>query len=143
MSWHEQFGHLARTIETVFPNDKDLDELFELGRPLRVKLGLDLTSASVTIGNEVPLRILGRFQELGHVPVLILGDFTTLIGDPSGRDKTRPVLTPEQVEANSATWLEQIGKIVDIKKVEVYRNSEWFAGMSSADMLGLARQITV
>ncbi len=104
MAWREQFGQLARTIEGVFPGERDLDALFARGRPLRVKLGLDITSPSVTIGNEIQLRNLPRFQELGHQVVLILGDFTTLVGDPSGRDKTRPMLTPEQIEANSATW---------------------------------------
>jgi len=143
MSWREVFGQPARTVETVFPGDADLDALFTSGKTLRVKLGLDLTSTSVTIGNEIPLRILGRFQELGHKVVLILGDFTTLVGDPSGRDKTRPVLTPEQVDANSATWLDQIGKVLDVSRAEVRRNSEWFNKMDASGMLDLARQLTV
>lgn len=143
MSWRDEFGHLARTIDTVFPEERELDELLALGRPLRVKLGLDLTSPSVTIGNEIPLRILGRFQELGHVPVLILGDFTTLVGDPSGRDKTRPTLTPAQVEENSATWLDQIGKVLDVGQAEVRRNSEWLGKLTPHEILRLAGQLTV
>jgi tyrosyl-tRNA synthetase len=143
MSWRARFGPLARTIESVFPSEADLDGLFALGRPLRVKLGIDLTSTSVTIGNEIPLRILGRFQELGHTAVLILGDFTTLVGDPSGRDKTRPVLTPEEVERNGATWLGQIGKVFDVSRAEVRRNSEWLARLGPAEMLRLAGQLTV
>jgi tyrosyl-tRNA synthetase len=143
VNWREQFGHLARTIDTVFPEERELEELLALGRPLRVKLGLDLTSPSVTIGNEIPLRILGRFQELGHVPVLILGDFTTLVGDPSGRDKTRPTLTPEQVDENSATWLDQIGKVLDVEKAEVRRNSEWLGELTPHEILRLAGQLTV
>jgi len=143
MSWRVRFGPLARTIETVFPEERELDALLAEGRPLRVKLGLDLTSTQVTIGNEIPLRLLGRFQELGHTVVLILGDFTTLVGDPSGRDKTRPVLTREQVEANGATWLRQIGRVLDVSKAEVRRNSEWLAALGAADVVRLAGQLTV
>ena len=141
--WRDKFGQKARTVESVFPSEKDLDRLFALKRPLRVKFGIDLTSTSVTIGNEIPLRILGRFQELGHVAVLILGDFTTLVGDPSGKDRTRPVLTPEQVEANGATWLQQIGKVLDISRAEVRRNGEWLARLAPAEIVRLAGQLTV
>lgn len=143
MSWRERFGQLARTIETVFPHERDLEELLALGRPLRIKLGLDLTSTQVTIGNEIPLRIMGRFQELGHTPVLILGDFTTLVGDPSGRDKTRPQLSVEEVDRNGATWLTQIDGLIDVSRAEVRRNSEWLGRMNSHEMLALAGQLTV
>ena len=143
MSWRERFGPLARTIETVFPGDGDLDALFALGRPLRVKFGIDITSTSVTIGNEIPLRILARFQELGHVAVLILGDFTTLVGDPSGRDKTRPVLTSEDVARNGEGWLRQISGVLDVDRAEVRRNSEWLATLSTDEILKLAGQFTV
>ncbi len=143
MSWRETFGQLARTIDTVFPGDRDLDALFAKGRPLRVKLGIDITSTSVTIGNGIPLRILARFQELGHVAVLILGDFTTLVGDPSGRDKTRPVLTPEEVVQNGETWLEQIKGLLDLDRAEVRRNGEWLAKLDSSQLLTLSSQLTV
>lgn len=143
MSWREQFGRLARTIEAVFPNERELDALFALGRPLRVKLGLDITSPSVTIGNEIQLRNLRRFQELGHVPVLILGDFTTLVGDPSGRDKSRPQLTREQVAKNEQTWQDQIGGVLDVDKVEIRHNSEWLGRLGSEEILKLAGQLTV
>jgi len=143
MAWRERFGHLARTIETVFPGEAEMEALWALGRPLRVKLGLDLTSTSVTIGNEIPLRILGRFQELGHVAVVILGDFTALVGDPSGRDKTRPLLTPEDVARNGETWLQQIGKILDVKAAEVRRNSEWLSQLRPEEILRLAGNLTV
>ncbi len=143
MSWRDTFGPKARTVESVFPSEKDLDRLFAAKRPLRVKLGIDVTSTSVTIGNGIPLRILGRFQELGHTAVLILGDFTTLVGDPSGKDKTRPVLTPEQVEANGATWLAQIGSVLDVKRAEVRRNSEWLGRLGPAEIVRLAGQLTV
>ncbi len=143
MSWREALGPKARTIESVFPSEPDLDRLLATKRPLRVKLGIDLTSTSVTIGNEIPLRILGRFQELGHTAVLILGDFTALVGDPSGKDKTRPVLTPEEVDRNGATWLAQIGKVFDVPRAEVRRNSEWLARLGPAEILRLAGQLTV
>jgi len=143
MSWREQFGLLARTIETVFPAEQELEQLFGLGRPLRVKFGIDITSSEVTIGNAIPLRILGRFQELGHTAVLILGDFTTRIGDPSGKDKTRPVLTPEQIAANEKTWLDQIARVLNVEQAEVRHNSEWMEPMGSTALIQLAAQLTV
>jgi len=143
MSWRARFGQLARTVESVFPGDGELDALFAEERPLRVKFGIDITSTSVTIGNGIPLRILARFQELGHIAVLILGDFTTLVGDPSGRDKTRPILTPEDVERNGRTWLEQIAGVVDLDRAEVRRNSEWLAELDANDLLKLTSQLTV
>jgi tyrosyl-tRNA synthetase len=143
MAWRETFGPLSRTVESIFPSEGDLDHLLATGRPLRVKFGIDLTSTSVTIGNEIPIRILGRFQELGHKAVLILGDFTALVGDPSGRDKTRPVLTREMVEENGRTWLQQIGRIFDVKRAEVRRNSEWLARLTPEEIVRLAGQLTV
>jgi len=142
-SWREAFGPLQRTVETVFPSERELDALFGAKRPLRVKLGLDLTATQVTIGNEIPLRILRRFQDLGHVAVLILGDFTTLVGDPSGKDRTRPTLTREQVEANGSTWLAQIGTVLDLGRAEVRRNSEWLGNLPMEQVLRLCGQMTV
>ncbi len=130
-------------MESVFPGDEALSKLLSSGRTLRVKLGIDLTSTEVTIGNAIPLRILARFQELGHTAVLILGYFTTEVGDPSGRDKTRPVLTRAEVEENGKSWLDQIGKILDLDRAEVRKNSEWLDPLSSAEMVKLAGQMTV
>ena len=143
MSWREQLGHLSRTVENVFPGERDLDDLLAEKRTLRVKLGLDLTSTEVTVGNEIPLRILARFQELGHTAVLILGDFTTMVGDPSGRDKTRPQLTPEQIADNERTWLEQIAPVLDLERAEVRHNSEWLRKLTSDEMIRIAGQMTV
>jgi tyrosyl-tRNA synthetase len=143
MSWRERFGPPARTIEAVFPSEKDLDDLLDGGGTLRVKLGLDITAPQVHIGNEIQIRILARFQELGHRPVLILGDFTTLVGDPSGRDKSRPVLTPEQITENERTWLEQIGTVLDLAGAEVRHNSEWLGRLASREVVRLAGQLTV
>ncbi|MHC4933717.1 MAG: tyrosine--tRNA ligase [Planctomycetota bacterium] len=134
---------MARTIETVFPTDGDLDGLLAEGRTLRVKLGLDLTSPQVHIGNEIGLRLLARFQQLGHLPILILGDFTAQVGDPSGRDKSRPTLTAEQVAENERTWLDQIGTVLDIARAEVRHNSEWLGKLDANEIVTLAGQLTV
>jgi tyrosyl-tRNA synthetase len=133
---------LARTVEVVLP-EADLLRKLRRGTPLRCKLGLDLTSTTVHIGNGIPLWNLRRLQDLGHVAVLILGDYTAMVGDPSGKDKTRPMLGPAQVEANAATWLAQIGRILDLSRTEVHRNSEWFAGMPFLEVLRLSDRMTV
>lgn len=133
---------IARTVEAVLP-EADLLRKLRRGRPLRCKLGLDLTSTTVHIGNGIPLWNLRRLQDLGHTAVLILGDYTALVGDPSGKDKTRPMLGTEQVEANAATWLAQIGRILDLSRTEVHRNSEWFRTMPFLDVLRLSDRMTV
>src|SRR5262245_12034889 len=120
---------LARTVESVFP-EKDLVQKWKRGRPLRVKFGIDPTSTSVHVGNGIPLWNLRRLQDLGHHAVLIVGDYTATVGDPSGKDKTRPMLTLAQVEANFATWKEKIAKILDLGEGEVRRNSEGVAQMA-------------
>ncbi len=133
---------LARTVDTVFP-EKELLAKLKQGRPLRAKLGLDPTAPSVHIGNGIVLWNLRRLQDLGHQAVVILGDYTATVGDPSGKDKTRPMLTSAQIEANLSTWLEQMGRILDMSKVEVRRNSEWFSKMSFLDVLALTDRMTV
>jgi tyrosyl-tRNA synthetase len=133
---------IARTVETVLP-EADLVKKLRRGKPLRCKLGLDLTSTTVHIGNGIPLWNLRRLQDMGHVAVLILGDYTAMVGDPSGKDKTRPMLSTEQVEANAATWLAQIGRILDLPRVEVHRNSEWFSKMPFLEVLTLSDRMTV
>jgi len=122
-----------------------LAQAAEAGRPLRVKLGLDPTSPDIHIGHVVQLRQVRKFQDLGHQAVLIIGDYTARIGDPSGVNKTRPVLTAEQIDANAATYLEQAAKVLDTspQKLEVRRNSEWLDTLSFAEVLKLAAQMTV
>ena len=138
----DRLASLARTIETVIPEDELLRKLAR-GRPLRCKFGIDPTSPTVHIGNGIPLFNLRRLQDLGHQAVLILGDYTATVGDPSGKDKTRPMLTTEQIEAHLATWLDQLALILDMEKVEIRRNSEWFSGMSFLEVLSLTDRMTV
>ncbi|MDV7394917.1 tyrosine--tRNA ligase, partial [Arthrospira platensis SPKY1] len=112
-------------------------------RPLRVKLGVDPTRPDLTFGHMVVLNKLRQFQDLGHEAILIIGDFTTLIGDPSGRSATRPVLTAEEIRENAATYLDQAFMILDEERTTVRYNSEWFNKMGFEDCLKLARKMTV
>src|SRR5450755_2630109 len=115
------------------------------GRRLRVKLGLDPTASDLHLGHAVVLRTLRRFQDAGHVAVLILGDFTARVGDPSGRSATRPRLSREQVDEAAATYVEQLTRILDAdpSRLEVRRNSEWLDKMGIEDVLRLAARTTV
>jgi len=115
----------------------------EGARPLRVKYGMDPSAPDIHLGHCVPLRELRRFQDMGHQAVLIIGDYTAMVGDPSGKEKTRPQLTHEEVTENARTYLEQAGKVLDMSRVQVVRNSEWFHDLAFADMLKLCSQITV
>ena len=114
-------------------------------RQLRIKLGMDPTAPDLHLGHAVVLRKLRQFQDLGHRAVLIIGDFTAMIGDPTGKKKTRPVLSAQQVEENAKTYFAQAGKILDTsaEKLEIRRNSEWLSAMNFADALRLAQQMTV
>ena len=115
----------------------------ERGDRLRVKLGLDPTAPDLHVGHLVVLDTLRMFQEDGHTVVVIIGDYTALIGDPSGRSETRPVLTPEQVDANAETYFEQLDLVLDRTKIEVRHNSEWLAPMTAADILRLMAKATL
>lgn len=113
------------------------------GRPLRVKLGLDPSAPDIHIGHSVVLRKIRQLQELGHMAVIIIGDYTGMIGDPTGKSKTRKQLSREDVERNANTYMEQIFKIIDREKTEVYYNSEWFSKMNFGDVIELAAKCTV
>ncbi len=123
--------------------EEELQERLQSGRPLRIKLGVDPTRPDLTFGHLVVFNKLRQFQELGHQAILIIGDFTTLIGDPSGRSSTRPVLTSEDIEENARTYLDQAFKILDREKTKVVYNSEWFNELGFEDCLKLARKMTV
>ena len=113
------------------------------GTPLRVKLGIDPSAPDLHLGHAVVLRKLRKFQDLGHVAVLIVGDFTGRVGDPTGRSETRPMLTPEQLDANAQTYLDQVGTVLDMERAEVRRNSEWLAPLTFADVARLASSLRV
>lgn len=122
---------------------EDLKSKLEMGRPLKVKLGVDPTRPDLTLGHAVVFQKLRQFQDLGHQAQLVIGDFTTRVGDPSGRSSTRPQLAKEEIEANAMTYLEQAFRVLDREKTEVRRNSEWFEAMDFADVLRLTSKMTV
>ncbi len=132
---------LTRNAVDVLPEGRLAAQL-EAGRPLRVKLGIDPTTADIHLGHTVVLGKLAEFQAAGHTVVLIVGDFTARVGDPSGRSASRPVPTPEEIEANATTYQEQAYKILDPEKTEVRRNSEWLQ-MGIGDLLKLMASTTV
>lgn len=123
--------------------EEELKEKLEEGQPLRVKLGIDATGPDIHLGFAVPLRKLRQFQELGHIAVLVIGDFTAKIGDPSGQSKTRPVLTDEEIKRNMARYKEDIFNILLPERTEFRYNSEWCAPLSSTDVIRLAQKVTL
>jgi tyrosyl-tRNA synthetase len=143
-SAEEQLKLLERGTEQLHTGD-ELKQKLAQNRPLRVKLGADPTAPDLHLGHSVVLRKLRQFQDLGHKAVLIIGDYTALIGDPTGQNKTRPMLSDADIERNAKTYFEQAGKILDTSpdKLEIRRNSEWLAKMNFADVLRLASQMTV
>ncbi len=135
---------LTQGVEGLYSLD-ELRAKLRAGRSLRVKLGMDPTAPDIHLGHSVVLRKMRQFQDLGHQAVLIIGDYTARIGDPSGLDATRPVLDEKTIEQNACTYLDQAGSILDTsaEKLEIRRNSEWLAKLSFADMLRLTGQVTV
>lgn len=144
----QQMSVLTRGIEAIY-NEKDLAgklaKSIASGVPLRVKLGMDPTAPDIHLGHSVILRKLRQFQDFGHKAVLIIGDFTAMVGDPSGRSKTRPVLDRTAIEANAQTYFKQVGKILksEPELLEVRHNSSWLADMRFDSVLKLAGQMTV
>ena len=142
----EQMRRITERTAEVFPIEemrRKVEKSAAKGRPLRVKLGVDPTAPDITLGNAVPLWKLRAFQDLGHVAVLIIGDYTAQVGDPSGRNALRPMLTKEQVDAYAQTYLDQVGKILLPERLEIRRNSEWLAPMNFMDVLKLLGRMTV
>jgi tyrosyl-tRNA synthetase len=133
---------LTRNAVNVLP-EGGLEEKLKLGRPLRVKLGIDVTAPDVTLGNGIPLQRMRAFQDAGHVGVLIVGDYTTRIGDPSGRSKERPMIDPAEIDANAHRYFEHASTIIDPGKTEVRFNSEWLSKLDFAEILRLTRTTTV
>jgi tyrosyl-tRNA synthetase len=142
----EQLEIFCRGAESIVPEAefrKKVERSVATGIPLRVKYGIDPTGIDVHLGHTVPLRKLRQFQELGHTAVIIIGNYTALVGDPSGRDETRAKLTQEQVEKNAVDYLQQVGRIIDLGRAEVHRNGDWFSKWSFLDVLDLTRQMTL
>ena len=132
--------------EELLPEEdlvRKLERALRTGTPLRVKQGFDPTAPDIHLGHTIGLRKLRQLQQLGHTIVVIIGDYTAQVGDPSGRSRTRPQLTQEDVEANARTYLEQFFRVVDPRAAELRRNGEWFAGMNFADILRLTSRYTV
>jgi tyrosyl-tRNA synthetase len=135
-------AELTRNAVDVLPKD-ELERKLALGRPLRVKLGIDVTSPDIHVGRAIPLQRMRAFQDEGHTGVLIIGDYTTRIGDPSGRSSERPILTDEEIEANARTYVEQAMIVLDRERTEMRFNGEWLSKLSYAEVVRLARTITV
>jgi tyrosyl-tRNA synthetase len=133
---------LTRNAADVLPEGA-LEDKLRLGRPLRVKLGIDVTAADVTLGNGIPLQRMAAFQREGHTAVLIVGDYTTRIGDPSGRSAARPVLSDEEIDRNAQRFLDQASTIIDRERTEVRFNGEWLGRLDFAEILRLTRIATV
>src|ERR1700754_1252226 len=132
---------LTLGAEEILPEGQ-LEKQLAKGEPLRVKLGIDPSTADIHLGHVVVLTKLAQFQEAGHTVVLIIGDFTALVGDPSGRDTTRPVLTPDQIESNALTYQDQAFKVLDRERTEIRHNSEWL-DMPAQELFSLLARTTV
>jgi tyrosyl-tRNA synthetase len=143
----EQLAVIRRGVEKIVPENELAAKLVksrETNTPLRIKYGIDPTGIDVHLGHTVPLRKIRQFQDLGHQAVIIIGNYTALVGDPSGRDQARSKrLTATEVEANAVDYLNQVGKVIDLSKAEVHRNGDWFSAMSFADILQLCGKVTV
>jgi tyrosyl-tRNA synthetase len=138
----EQLATLRRGVAGILP-DGELEARLARGRPLRVKLGVDPTAPDIHLGHAVVLTKLRQFQDLGHLAVLIIGDFTARIGDPSGRSSTRPPLTAEQIEEHARTYETQVFKILDRSRTEVRRNSDWLGRLPLDELIRLTAAMTV
>jgi len=142
LSVDAQLREIQRGTVDIIPLE-ELKRKLETQRPLRVKLGLDPSAPDLHLGHTVVLNKLRQFQELGHVVIFLIGDFTGMIGDPTGRSETRRPLTPEQIKTNADTYTAQAFKILDPQRTEIRFNSEWMGRMSSSDMIRLCSQYTV
>src|SRR5579863_7169427 len=142
----EQLAVIRRGVEKIVPEEELIPKLTksrQTGQPLRIKYGIDPTGIDVHLGHTVPLRKIRQFQELGHQAVIIIGNYTALVGDPSGRDQTRARLTQAQVEENAKDYLTQVGKVIDLSRAEVVPNGDWFSAMRFLDILELCSKVTV
>lgn len=143
MSTHDDLALLLRGVEEVLPNEEALRERLASGQPLKVKLGVDPTAPDIHLGHTVVLNKLRQFQDLGHEVIFLMGDFTAMIGDPTGKNVTRKPMTRDDIVANAKTYQEQVLKILDADKTRFEYNSTWLDALSAADMIALAATHTV
>ncbi|MGB8496026.1 MAG: tyrosine--tRNA ligase [Candidatus Acidiferrum sp.] len=142
----EQLAYLKKGVAEIVPEAElraKLEKSLKTGKPLRVKLGVDPTAPDIHLGHTVVIRKLKHFQEMGHTAVFLIGDFTAMVGDPTGQSETRPPLSREQVDANAQTYLEQVFKILDRSKTEIRYNSEWLDKLTSYDIVRLCAKYRV
>ena len=142
----DQWSLISRGVEEIIPEDelkKKISKSLENNKPLKIKLGCDPSRPDLHIGHSVVLRKLSHFQQLGHKAILVIGDFTAMIGDPSGRNKTRPQLTIEETKANAETYIDQAAKILNLEVLDIVFNSHWLNKMSFSDVIKLCSQYTV
>src|SRR5467141_4822448 len=142
----EQLAYLKKGAAEIIRESElkaKLEESLKTGKPLRAKLGVDPTAPDIHLGHTVVLRKLKHFQDLGHTAIFLIGDFSAMIGDPTGQSETRPPLTREQVDENAQTYLAQVFKLLDPKKTEVRYNSEWLDKLSSYDIVRLCAKYRV
>ncbi|MCA1607277.1 MAG: tyrosine--tRNA ligase, partial [Acidobacteria bacterium] len=146
MTIDEQIVFLAKGTAEIIPREelrKKLEKSVRTGKPLRVKLGVDPTAPDIHLGHTVVIRKLRAFQELGHTVIFLIGDFTGLIGDPSGNSATRPQLSREEINQNAETYKQQVSKLLDPSKTELRFNSEWMDQLGSTGFIRLASHVTV
>lgn len=146
MTFEHELKIITRAVEEIIPLDELIAKLAlsaKEGRPLRIKYGIDPTGYDVHIGHLVPIRKMRDFQDLGHTGVIIIGDFTAQIGDPTGRDESRPPLTHEQIRANSEKYMEQLFTILKPEQTEIHYQTEWFGEMGMSEVLKLMGKFTL
>ncbi|MDE2258838.1 MAG: tyrosine--tRNA ligase, partial [Betaproteobacteria bacterium] len=142
MNFEQAFNEIKRGADEILP-ETELVERLQKGRPLRVKAGFDPTAPDLHLGHTVLINKLKTLQDLGHDVTFLIGDFTGLIGDPTGRNTTRPPLTPEQIEVNATTYKEQVFKILDPQRTTIAFNSTWMHPLGASGMVKLAATHTV
>ena len=142
----QQAERLRRGASGIVPENGLIEKLLKsekTGKPLNIKLGLDPTAPDIHLGFAVVLRKLRQFQDLGHQVIIIIGDYTTLIGDPSGRSATRPMLTPDEIAENAKTYVDQLSRVLNREKTTVRFNGEWLGKLDFAAVVKLAAKMTV
>src|SRR5437660_4949786 len=146
MNLDEQLAYLTKGAEETIRVEElrsKLERSAKTGKPLRVKAGFDPTAPDIHLGHTVLIRKMRHFQQLGHTVIFLIGDFTGMIGDPSGRSATRPALTREQIDENAETYKQQIFKLLDRERTEIRFNNEWFSKFGADDFVRLAGKVTV